>query len=261
MEEVPKKKQITPLQSMVAVIAAALTITAFICAIFWAKSTNTAAGFGGGLNWTDQVFNWHVVCMVSFIGCMSMALVSFRVLPLGKPINKFLHVMLHCCALFCLIMGLVAVFKSHNTKIAAGGIKANLYSVHSWVGLAVVLIFGQNYCMGLIMYGTSFMPQSMKEAYMPYHKFLGEAVIYISVAAAESGLVEKNTFSGCNYTVGAKDYNPAENYLDIPAGCRVTNGIAMILLALVICVSFVISDLFRKKEVDMNSSLLSDGKL
>lgn len=259
MEDTPKRKPITTLQSVVAVIAVAVAITAFICALYWARSTNTTDKFGGGLNWTDQVFNWHVVCMVSFVACMSMALVSFRVLPLGKPINKALHITWHCCALFCLIMGLIAVFKSHNTKVA--GIKANLYSLHSWVGLAVVLLFGQNYCMGLIMYGTGYMPQWMKEAYMPYHRFLGECSYFVALAAVESGLMEKNTFSGCNYTVGQKDYNPAENYLDIPAGCRLTNGIGMLILTLALCVCFVISDLFRKKEADLNTSLLSDGKL
>ena len=258
-DDSPKKKPITSLQTAAAAVSVLVAGAAFICAVRWATSTNTEDGFGGGLNWTDQVFNWHVVCMISFVCCMSMAIVSFRVLPLGKPINKAMHVMWHCSALFCLIMGLVAVFKSHNTKVA--GIKPNLYTVHSWVGIAVTLLFGQNYVMGLVMYGTNFMPLSMKQAYMPYHKFLGETVYFLAVAAIESGLVEKNTFSGCSYSVGAKDYNPAVNYLDIPAGCRLTNGIGMIIVALVICVTFVMSDLFRQKQQDLGSSLMSDGKL
>lgn len=260
MEDSPKKKPISSVQSLFSVLAVAVAIASFICALYWAKSTNTEDKFGGGLNWTDKVFNWHVVCMVSFFCCMSMAIVSFRVLPLGKPVNKAMHVMWHCGALFCLIVGLVAVFKSHNTKVA--GIKPNLYSLHSWVGMAVTLLFGQNYCMGLIMFGTNFMPLEIKQAYMPYHRFLGETAFYFAVAAIESGLMEKNTFSGCTYTVGHKDYNPAENYLEIPAGCRLTNGIGMLILALVLCVTFVLSDLFiKRKDSDLTSSMLSDRRL
>lgn len=200
--------------------------------------------------------------MVSFFCCMSMALVSFRSLPMGKTVNKVLHIFWHCSALFCLIMGLVAVFKSHNTKEAAGGLKANLYTLHSWVGIAVTLLFCQNYVMGLIMYGTNFMPLSLKELYMPYHQFLGQVAYFVAVAAIESGLMEKNTFNQCSYTTGSKDYNPASNYLDIPAGCRLTNGIGMLILSLVICVAFVMSNSFSKKnEADLTSSLLSDNRL
>jgi hypothetical protein len=192
---------------------------------------------------------------------MSMALVSFRALPMGKPINKALHVMWHCGALFCLIMGLVAVFKSHNTKVA--GIKANLYSMHSWVGIAVTVLFCQNYTLGVIMYGTNFMPLSLKEMYMPYHKCFGQAAYFLTVAAIESGITEKNTFSSCSYTTSGKDYNPAVNYLDIPAGCRLTNGIGILVITLVLCVVFVMSDLFVQKSAGsgLQDSVRSDHRL
>ena len=287
------KKPITGLQLVFVGISVAVGFAAVICAGYWGHSTNSEDGFGGGLNWTDQVFNWHgkdtcllpylcclflhsfsrmlsplpalyeVVCMVSFFCCMSMALVSFRALPLGKPLNKGLHIFWHCCALFCLIMGLIAVFKSHNTKEAAGGLKPNLYSIHSWVGLAVTILFGQNYVLGVLLYGTNLVPLSWKQIYMPFHQFFGEVAYFVAVAAIESGIMEKNVFNGCSYSTSGKDYNPAVNYLDIPAGCRLSNGIGILILTLVICVAFVKSDLFltARKDDDLTSSLLSDGKL
>jgi hypothetical protein len=57
--DAPKRKPITAAQTLFAGIAAVTAITTVVCAWYWADSTNTTAAYGGGLNWTDNVFNWH----------------------------------------------------------------------------------------------------------------------------------------------------------------------------------------------------------
>ncbi len=189
------------------------------------------------------MFNWHVIAMVGFFCSFSLAIISFRLFPLGKPTNKILHILWHCLGLFSLIIGLVAVFKSHNTKVA--GLKPNLYSLHSWLGLAAVLLFGQNYVMGLLHYTTQHMPLELKKRYMPYHTYVGEVAYFVAFAAVETGIMEKNTFApSCKYEIDEKDYNPAEHYMDIPPGCRLSNGIGILILSLMICVSFVLQNRF-----------------
>lgn len=101
-------KYITPAQGIAGKLAVLLAGAAFICTLQWATSTNKTDKFLGGLDWDRHVINWHIVCMVGFMCSFSLALISFRLLPLGKPMNKALHVFFQTLALFCLIVGLAA---------------------------------------------------------------------------------------------------------------------------------------------------------
>lgn len=132
------------------------------------------------------------------------------------------------------------VFKSHNTE--KYGYKANLYSMHSWIGIGAVVLFGQNYLLGAVHFLTEKMPLEMKKLYMPYHVFLGELAYLTAFAAIETGLMEKVTFMDCGYDVTEPDYNPAEHYLDIPAGCRLGQGIGVIVFFLLFSTYLVLKN-------------------
>jgi hypothetical protein len=110
-------KDITPAQAITGKVAMLLAGAAFVCTLQWATSTNKADKFLGGLDWDRHVINWHIVCMVGFICSFSVAIVSFRLLPLGKPINKALHIIFQSLALFCLIVGLIAGMRHGCTNI------------------------------------------------------------------------------------------------------------------------------------------------
>ena len=244
-EQEPRMKSVSPIQSHFAVVSVLAALIAFICTVSWVKGTDTEDRFLGGLNWRDLVFNWHVICMVGFFCCYSMALLSYRLLPLGKPTNKSLHVFWHCAGLFCLIMGFVAVFKSHNTKIGGGGYySANLVSLHSWLGLATVILFGQNYLLGALHYLSNYVKLDIKKAYMPYHQFFGELGFLVAFATVETGIMELNTFLSCSYSITEKDFNPAKHYLDIPKGCRISNGLGILVLLITLSVMFVLKNVF-----------------
>jgi hypothetical protein len=133
-----------------------------------------------------------------------------------------------------------AVFRSHNVE--RYGYKANLYSLHSWIGIGAVLLFGQNYVLGAMHFMTEKIPMEMKKVYMPYHVFLGEIAYMACFAAVETGIMQKATFMKCGYSVTEPDYNPAENYTEIPSGCRLGNGIGVIVVPMVFAVFFVLKN-------------------
>src|SRR3954466_12220297 len=67
----------------------------------------------------------------------SAAIMSYKTLPWSHDTNKTVHLILHAVAFFLGSFGVYAAFKFHNES----GI-ANLYSLHSWVGLGAIILYG-----------------------------------------------------------------------------------------------------------------------
>jgi cytochrome b-561 len=57
---------------------------------------------------------------------------------------KILHGLIHVGALIFSAIGLKAVFDSHNLNIKDGKLSPipNMYSLHSWMGIITVVLFG-----------------------------------------------------------------------------------------------------------------------
>ncbi|VAH16929.1 unnamed protein product [Triticum turgidum subsp. durum] len=78
-----------------------------------------------------------VLMLIGFIIIGSEAIMSYKTLPWSHDTNKTVHLILHAVALFLGSFGVYAAFKFHNES----GI-ANLYSLHSWVGLGTIILYG-----------------------------------------------------------------------------------------------------------------------
>lgn len=65
------------------------------------------------------------------------AIISYKALPLRKEVKKVIHLVLHAIALILGIIGVYAAFKYHNESSIA-----NLYSLHSWLGIGVISLYG-----------------------------------------------------------------------------------------------------------------------
>jgi cytochrome b-561 len=71
--------------------------------------------------------------------CSSLsAIMVYRVLPTSNhETNKLIHLVLHGIALVLGAVGIYFAFKNHNES----GI-ANLYSLHSWIGIGTITLYG-----------------------------------------------------------------------------------------------------------------------
>ncbi|CAA0836592.1 Transmembrane ascorbate ferrireductase 1 [Striga hermonthica] len=127
-------------------VAHFLGIVGAVLVLIWCIS------FRGGLAWeaTNKalIFNLHPVLMlIGFIIIGGQAIMSYKSLPLKKPEKKLVHLVLHAIALILGIIGIYTAFKFHNESNIA-----NLYSLHSWLGIGVIVLYGiQN--TGLEKYG------------------------------------------------------------------------------------------------------------
>jgi cytochrome b-561 len=124
--------------------------------------------------------------MVAGLGfSFTWGLTSFRNPLFSKPVNKTIHVLCYTLAIVCFSVGLKAVWKSHDQH--SNKLIANLYSLHSWIGLTAVVLFGQNFVLGLLHFANPSTPVESRKSYMPTHIFLGVIAFITAVIAVETG--------------------------------------------------------------------------
>jgi cytochrome b-561 len=182
---------------------------------------------------TKLIFNWHPLMMILAFCFMTVSSLCFRyqLLP-NRRFAKLCHAVAWTVALVCMSVGLVAVFRSHNDKTSDGYI-ANLYSLHSWVGLAVLTLYLMQFVAGLCTFGLSdqrigilSFSDSFKAKMLQVHHFFGP-IIYVSMLLTILlGIQEKEGFIGCSYPVSEPDMVPFQNYSQIPTVCKISHAVS-----------------------------------
>uniref|UniRef100_A0A3P8PC88 Plasma membrane ascorbate-dependent reductase CYBRD1 n=1 Tax=Astatotilapia calliptera TaxID=8154 RepID=A0A3P8PC88_ASTCA len=128
----------------------AATAAGFVSIIFvfrWVLYFKEGLAWDGGL----AEFNWHPVLTVTgFIFLQGIAIIVYR-LPwtwqCSKLMMKFIHAGLNLLAFVFAVIAMVAVFDFHN-----GANIPNMYSLHSWLGLTAVILYGLQLVLGVGMY-------------------------------------------------------------------------------------------------------------
>ncbi|GJN19817.1 hypothetical protein PR202_gb07127 [Eleusine coracana subsp. coracana] len=92
-------------------------------------------------------------------------------------------------ALFLGLIGIYAAFKFHNES----GID-NLYSLHSWVGLGTICLYGIQWLFGLLTFLFLGGAPTVRRRMLPWHVRSGLLVYVLAILAAELGFLEKLTF-------------------------------------------------------------------
>ncbi|XP_058205906.1 transmembrane ascorbate ferrireductase 1 [Rhododendron vialii] len=150
--------------------------------------------FRGGLAWesTDKslIFNLHPVLMlIGLIIIGGEAIISYKALPFKKEEKKIIHLVLHAIALILGIIGVYAAFKYHNESSIA-----NLYSLHSWLGIGVISLYGIQWLYGFVAFFYPGGTAAIRRESLPWHVLFGIFVYILAVATATLGFLEKLTF-------------------------------------------------------------------
>ncbi|XP_078408294.1 plasma membrane ascorbate-dependent reductase CYBRD1 isoform X1 [Cetorhinus maximus] len=150
----------------------------------------------GGLAWDQGLleFNWHpVLSTIGLIFINGFGVIIYR-LPwtwsFGKPLMKYIHAGLHIITFVLMVISLVAVFDFHDSKKIP-----NMYSLHSWIGLAAVIMHALQIILGLCTFLLPCTPTFIKAFYMSIHVGVGLFIFGMAVTAAEMGITEKLIFS------------------------------------------------------------------
>ncbi|CAL5370797.1 unnamed protein product [Camellia sinensis] len=138
----------------------------------------------------DLIFNVHPVLMViSLVLLNGEAMLAYKTVSGTKSLKKLVHLSLQFLA-FCLsIIGFWAALKFHNDK----GID-NFYSLHSWLGLACLLLFGIQWAAGFAIFWYPGGSRNSRATLLPWHVFFGVYIYALAVATCTTGILEKATF-------------------------------------------------------------------
>ncbi|XVF09863.1 hypothetical protein REPUB_Repub07fG0133800 [Reevesia pubescens] len=150
--------------------------------------------FRGGLAWDSSnknlIFNLHPVLMlIGFIILGGEAIISYKSLPLRKEVKKVIHLVLHAIALILGIIGVYTAFKYHNESSIA-----NLYSLHSWLGIGIIVLYGIQWIYGFLVFFYPGGSTGLRSESLPWHVLFGLFVYILAVANASLGFLEKLTF-------------------------------------------------------------------
>ncbi|KAM6905664.1 transmembrane ascorbate-dependent reductase CYB561 [Xenentodon cancila] len=150
--------------------------------------------FQGGFAWdgSAQEFNLHPLCMVlGLIFLQGDAILVYRVFRNeAKKSVKLLHGTIHLLALIISIVGIVAVFDFHRkAKIP------DMYSLHSWCGMATLLLFCLQWVIGLLFFLFPVASAWLRATYLPVHVFCGLTLLVMAIGTSLLGITEKLLFS------------------------------------------------------------------
>ncbi|KAL3521529.1 hypothetical protein ACH5RR_019678 [Cinchona calisaya] len=171
-----------------AVVAQVLGIAGIILVLIW------CIRFRGGLAWEatnkSLIFNIHPVLMLlGLIVIGGEAIITYKTLPLKKEVKKLIHLILHAIALVLGIIGIYTAFKYHNESNIA-----NLYSLHSWLGIGIIVLYGIQWIYGFLVFFYPGGSSEIRRESLPWHVVFGLFVYILAVANAALGYLEKLTF-------------------------------------------------------------------
>jgi len=209
-------------------------VTFVITTIVW------AAVFKNGIKFSTTElgidFNWHPILMtISLLFLYGNGALIYRVIPAKNDGHKLKlkigHALTMMAAFVLMVIGLQAAFDSHNLardKENKPAPKPNMYTLHSWVGILAATLFGCQWLLGFLAFLFPKFSGDIRALLLPFHQYLGSAILVLAAAAALLGHLEKSIWSNKEYS----KYNPEAVLVNI-------TGILIVLF--VMGVTFILS--------------------
>lgn len=158
---------------------------------------------------------------------------------------KITHATIHGLAFFFTVYGLIAAFDSHNY---APEPIANLYSLHSWIGLLAVIIFACQYVAGFTCYLFPMLKEPYRVFYMPIHIFFGLFGFVLAIAASLMGISEKAFFA-----------MPGREYSEFPNQALLVNSAGLLITVYGTLVVYMVTEPNYKREPLPEDTMLLTG--
>ncbi|KAG8230749.1 hypothetical protein J437_LFUL010248 [Ladona fulva] len=205
--------------------------------------------YRGGFAWRSNPaleFNWHPLLMtIGMIFIYGNGILIYRVFRVRRKRKlKIAHAFMHLLAFVLAVIGLQAVFDSHNLNVPP---IPNLYTLHSWVGLIAIIMFAFQWVSGLVSFLYPGLHVSLRTSYLPVHVFFGVGGFLSAVTASLLGILEK-----AHWVI--------TDYKDLPVEGLHVNflGLAIIIFAALV-MFLVTTPRFKRISIPEDELLLKEG--
>lgn len=150
-------------------------------------------------------------------------------------VAKGIHFIFQITAVSFLIAGLLAIVKYQFQRKAP-----SLTTMHSWLGVLTVAVFGCNFSVGITM---GIVKQFYSETkvgkafdFSSIHRLLGLFTFFLTVISIVTGIMNHLGLGKCYYydsndVIYKADVNPADNYRYLPDACKIANGMGIATIA------------------------------
>lgn len=174
--------------SRITVVAHVFGLLALVLLLVWLLH------YRGGLDYDSdnsyRVFNVHPFLMYfGFIFMAGEGMMAYKTVFGSHDVKKLTHMLLHLLAICLGVVGLCAVFKFHDMESME-----DVYSLHSWIGIGTFSLFCLQWLVGFATFMFPRASEPTRQRIFPWHISGGRALLYMSICAALTGLLEKATF-------------------------------------------------------------------
>ncbi|KAM5566957.1 putative ascorbate-specific transmembrane electron transporter 1 [Rosa sericea] len=178
----PKSRSYQVSATPVTIIAHLLLIAITTLLLVWL--VHLGEGFAFNSSKKAKIFNLHPFFMViGFILIGGEAIMAYKTIPGKRDTQKVVHMILHLLALVSVSLGLFVIIKYKNE---VG--KTDFISLHSWLGIITISLFGLQWLFGFVAYIFPGSEMSTRASFKPWHTFFGMVIFLLAVCTAEIGL-------------------------------------------------------------------------
>ncbi|KAL8546169.1 hypothetical protein ACS0TY_006042 [Phlomoides rotata] len=117
-----------------------------------------------------------------------VALLAYKTVSGTKNLRKLVHLSLQSLAFTLSLIGLGVLWKSRYERG-----KDNFYSLHQWLGLLCLILFGIQWAIGFVTFWYPGGSRNRRASLLPWHAYLGLYIYGLSVATCLTGFLEKAT--------------------------------------------------------------------
>ncbi|XP_058213002.1 probable transmembrane ascorbate ferrireductase 3 [Rhododendron vialii] len=171
--------------SGITALAHLLGVLAILLVLLWLLHFREGIYYDSGN--PDRVFNVHPFLMVfGFVFFAGEAIMAYKTVPAERTVQKFAHMVLHFIAIVLGIVGLCAAFKYHNMLSVK-----HMTSLHSWIGMGTICLYILQWLFGFSVFWLPSASYSTRATAVPWHICGGRALLYMAIASALTGLMQK----------------------------------------------------------------------
>lgn len=174
-------------------ISMLISLTGLVLILVWIFRLRPQRGVS--FKTSAQLMNLHPILMYPFMSSLNMySVLVYRTHYCDDRPRGYLKILHSIIMAACLISGILGVMCIYYAHAMRNG--SDWYSLHSWIGTFTLSLFGCQFLAGFVVFLKPGLGSSQRRKLMPWHRFLGIALLVLASVSVVTGIGEWAIFTG-----------------------------------------------------------------